>query len=333
MTFLAYLEEKIWALLGFLLFTFFLIITFLLLSISKSYIFLFSCLLGGGYFLFLIIDYRRKRHQVRRLIALVDDLEEQYLIAEILQAPKEMLNYGYYYALKKACKAMNDKIGQIEQERLSYQEYIESFVHEVKTPIAALSLYADNRADFSLKKEVAKIDHLVEQILFYARSDTTEKDYFIEKLSLDELIHPVLLKYKDYILESNIHLIIKDLKFNVYTDEKWFRFIIGQIIQNAIKYHQVKDPNITITAKETACQVTLVIRDNGKGIQQADLSRVFEKGFTGTDRRKENSTGMGLYLVRKLCERLEICISINSKENRYTEVILVFPKGSLLSFN
>src|SRR5699024_11095817 len=104
----------------------------------------------------------------------------------------------------KACKAMNDQIGEIEYKRKDYQEYIESFVHEIKTPIAAISLYCDNEKNYSVKEELQKIYHLVEQILFYARSENPEKDYFIKEVSLEEVVHQSLMEYKDYILGKKI---------------------------------------------------------------------------------------------------------------------------------
>ena len=100
---------------------------------------------------------------------------------------------------------MNDRIGELEKENTEYQEYVESFVHEIKTPISALSLALENNNDFRLKQEVDKINQLVEQMLYYARSENTEKDYFVKEIQLTEIIHSVILKYRHYML-SLIHI-------------------------------------------------------------------------------------------------------------------------------
>ena len=140
--------------------------------------------------------YRKKRGASQHIIDLVDGLEETYYIADVLPKPKEFQNEAYYYAIKKACKSMNDEISKITEEKQEYQEYVESFAHEIKIPIGALSLTFDNTKNYTLKKETDKIFQLVEQMLYYARSENTEKDYFVKQLQLDEVIHNVILKFR-----------------------------------------------------------------------------------------------------------------------------------------
>lgn len=259
---------------------------------------------------------------------LVDKTEEKYFIAEVLDKPKELANKGYYYALQEACKAMNDRIGDIEEEQKEYQEYVESFAHEIKTPIAALFLSLENQKNKDLKEEVSKIHNLIEQMLYYARSENTEKDYFVKALNLQEVFHPIFLSYKDYILKKEIQLLVHDIDVEVYTDEKWLTFILSQILQNAIKYVDKKNKKIEIYSTNKNHSVSLIVLDNGCGISKADIQRVFEKGFTGSHRHREDATGMGLYLAKKLCDSLHLHLSVESKEGEYTKVCLVFPKGT-----
>ena len=120
--------------------------------------------------------YRKKRKASQHIIDLVDGLEETYYIADVLPKPKEFQNEAYYYALKKACKSMNDEIGKITEEKQDYQEYVESFAHEIKIPIGALSLTFDNTKNYTLKKETDKIFQLVEQMAVW---DDYETDYTI----------------------------------------------------------------------------------------------------------------------------------------------------------
>lgn len=258
-----------------------------------------------------------------------DRLKEKYYISEIFRKDDSIEGYPYYYALKEACKAMNDKISDIEKNERDYEEYIESFAHEIKTPIAAISLYAENKRDESLKYEIRKIEEYVEQVLYYARSDTAEKDYFVKKIKLNEIIHPLILKNKDVLLNNEIKLSVHDLEVLVYTDEKWLSFMIRQVLNNAIKYLDKDKKTIEIYSEVHDNQVVLVILDNGCGIRSSDAPRVFDKGFTGSNRKREYATGIGLYLVKKLSEKLDITVSIESKYQEYTKVSFVFPKSKM----
>ena len=266
---------------------------------------------------YLLCDYYLEKKKYLQITSLVDNLDEKYFIAEIIPKSSNIENKAYIYALKCACKSMNDKISKLENENLDYREYIESFAHEIKTPISALSLSFDNSKDKISKKELDKIDMYVDQILYYARSENPEKDYFIKELNLSDIIHRVLLKYRIYLLDEKIAVQVNNLEKTVYTDEKWFLFIISQVIQNSIKYMNKKDKKIMISAK-----------DNGCGIKESDLARVFEKGFTGSDRTKSKSTGIGLYLSKKICNKLGLKIKINSKYRSWTEIQIIYPKSN-----
>ena len=332
MKFVTFLEEKF----SFIIFQIILIaITsgiLYLTNIPRYYIILTIILLMIFVILYLFIVYISNLKKYKKIVSLVDNLEEKYLIAEILKKPLNLENKAYYYALKQACKGMLDKISIMEKDFLDYQEYIESFVHEIKTPIAALSLTFDNNQDFQLKSEIDKINELTEQILFYARSNNTEKDYFVTELNLEEVVHRVVMKYRHYILNKKIRLNLHNLDNKIYADEKWIVFILSQIIQNSIKYLDKLDKLIEISSKNNKNNVILTIRDNGCGISKSDLSRVCDKGFTGANRKKECATGMGLYLSNKLCEKLGLTLKIDSIQDKYTEVKIIFPKNSIIKF-
>lgn len=183
------------------------------------------------------------------------------------------------------------------------------------------------------EKEADRISRLVEQMLYYARSENPENDYFIRKTSLDEIVHDVILKYRRYLIESNVNLnIILDNDI-VYTDIKWLTFILSQIVQNSIKYFDKPDKILSIQTSDRPTSVVLIIEDNGCGIPAADLPRIFEKGFTGSDRSCTNATGMGLYLARKLALRLGLNLTAESVEGEYTRILLSFPKGTVHRFD
>lgn len=329
MSFITFLEEKISLILYQISFLIITTMIFLMADIQKFYIAITVGVLSVFMLGYLLSEYFRQKKKTKKIISLVDNVNEKYLISEIIKEPLEMENKAYYYALKQACKSMNDRIGELEKENAEYQEYVESFVHEIKTPISALSLALENNNDFRLKQEVDKINQLVEQMLYYARSENTEKDYFVKEIQLAEIIHSVILKYRHYMLNKKITLNVHDLDYIVITDEKWLVFIISQIIQNSIKYLDKDKKEIEVWGENSNNYINLIIKDNGCGIKESDLVRIFEKGFTGTNRKKGYSTGMGLYLTKKLCDKLGLKLQIQSKEKEFTKLTITFPKSGL----
>ena len=218
---------------------------------------------------------------------------------------------------------MNDKISQIEKEKQEYEEYVESFAHEIKIPIGALSLTFDNTKNYALKKETDKLYRLTEQMLYYARSESTEKDYFVKKLNLEEVIHNVILKFRHDQIDHKVIIETHAIDQIVYTDEKWLTFILSQIIQNSIKYFDKQENKLTITGQDNDTNIILSIKDNGCGISSSDLSRVFEKGFTGYNGRADKkSTGIGLYLCKKIMDKMGHKIWIDSEVGKGTRVYL-----------
>ena len=329
MSFGSFLEKNI----IFILFQFALCVilffAFFLMEISFIFTLLFILFILLFPFLYLFFIYLMKKKRALQIINSCNELEEKYYISEMMPKDNSIEGYPHYYALKEACKAMNDKISNIEKNERDYQEYIESFAHEIKTPIAALSLYAENKRDESLKYEIRKIEEYVEQVLYYARSDMPEKDYFVKKIKLNELIHLLILKNKDILLYEHITMNVHDLDEFVYTDEKWLSFMISQVLNNAIKYLDKDKKEIEIYSEVHDNQVVLVVLDNGCGIRASDMPRIFDKGFTGSNRKREYATGIGLYLVKKLSEKLDIAVSIDSKYQEYTKVSFVFPKSKM----
>lgn len=185
----------------------------------------------------------------------------------------------------------------------------------------------------SIGEELDKVENYIEQALFYARSNTVEKDYYIKKVVLKEIVNESIKKNKSSLIQEKIAIDIHDLEVEVNTDSKWIVFILNQLIQNSCKYRkQEQNLTIEIYARQGKENAILYIKDNGVGIKKGEITRVFEKGFTGTNGRISNkkSTGIGLYLCKKLCDKLGIAIELNSVQNEGTEVKLVFPKSSYI---
>ncbi|CEQ20661.1 integral membrane sensor signal transduction histidine kinase [[Clostridium] sordellii] len=286
--------------------------------------------------IFITYEYKKRKVYFETLLKYIDNLDRKYLISEIIDIPPYIDAIPYYYLLKKASKSMRDEINNEKTKRIKYKEYIEQWVHEVKTPISLIKLIEENNRtnkSSAVLMQLEDIDRYVEQALFYARSEDVEKDYFIQEISLEECINTVITKNKQGFILNGIDIEISDIDKNIYCDIKWLEFILNQIIVNSIKYRNNENPMVKINSIDIKNGIQLIIEDNGIGIPQNEISRVFEKGFTGNKGRiNSKSTGIGLYLCKKLCDKLGLLISIESKEKLYTKVIITFPKGSLCKF-
>lgn len=284
-------------------------------------------LIGGGSIQYLSL--RRKCHLMETQLS---GLDKKYLITELLSKPEKAEEKVYYRMLKAASKSMLEEVSTAKSDYQDYKEYIEEWIHEVKTPISAIDLLCRNHPtpeNRKIARELVQINHLVEQALYCARSGHVENDYFIREFPVSDAVAAALTDYRTQLLEAKIRIVAEEYADTVYTDEKWLTFIIGQIISNSIKYHRAEDPRLNFSLKSTEQGIFLSIEDNGRGIRSEDLPRIFEKGFTGSDRGNRGSTGMGLYLCRKLCAKLGLSIEAESEADKYTRIIIGFPKGRL----
>ena len=276
------------------------------------------------------ISYIKKNSFYKNYLSNLEKLSKKYLILETIPEPNTYEEKILVNSLYDINKSMIENINEYQRSTIEFKEFVELWIHEVKIPISSLILKCHNnkeKYDKSFLSLIRRLDNQIDEVLYYVRSENTEKDFAIAEVSLKEVIRNVGLKNKDDLLESNIDFItdLKDLKIN--TDKKWLEFIINQIINNSIKYKKDKDSYIKISAFEQSEKKVLEIYDNGIGIPSKDLKRVFEKSFTGSNgREKVKSTGMGLYIVKKLCDKLGHNIKIESKEKEYTKVIIEFGK-------
>lgn len=268
----------------------------------------------------------KRDRQMRQLLDMAGQLSERYLISEVMELPEQAEDQVYYRLLKMAGKSMLEQISEVKRERLEYKEYIEQWIHEIKTPITAMKLLCENhRTDWTkeLLLELEKTNRFTEQALYFARSEYTEKDYSVREIALAQIVHQAIADNKYLLLQSGMRLEVEEIQDTVYSDEKWVRFILNQLIANAVKY-RAGQPVLRFSACRQQDQVVLMVEDNGIGISPADLPRIFEKGFTGQNGRiVHQSTGIGLYLCKRLCEKLGIGISANS-EGKGTTILLFF---------
>lgn len=318
---------------------------FILVAVTASEIFLLTCKMHWViriYFALAIIlaciagflmDYFKRRKFYNKVLNDLDKLDQKYLIHEMIARPDFFDGVILKEILDEVNKSMVEQVNLYKLQQEEYKEYIELWIHEIKIPIATSKMIIENHKNEvtqSIDEEMDKIENFIEQALYYARSNHVEKDYIIKKCHLQEIVSEVLKKNKNSLIKEKIKIELHDLDIDVYTDFKWCQFILNQIIQNSIKYSQKENKEIEIYANTYKDNVVLYLKDNGIGIKSSEITRVFEKGFTGSNGRNANqkSTGIGLYLCKKLCEKLGMNIKIQSKNENGCIVMIVFPKDS-----
>lgn len=278
---------------------------------------------------FYIFDYLNRKSYYNNLFKNLEALDKKYFLAEILEEGDFLESKIIYQVLDECTKSMKDEVADLKRNIDDYKEYVETWVHEIKTPIASARLILENdegNSKDSVLEEIAKVEGFVEQVLFYARSSTVEKDYLIKKISLRNSINAVIRRNANILIEKRVKIELADIAKEVYCDSKWIEFILQQIISNSVKYMNKEEKYIKIRCLEKNNSIILKILDNGIGISKKSIGKVFEKGYTGENGRKyNNSTGMGLYLCKKLCLKLGLGLNIESKLGIGTEVTIVFP--------
>lgn len=306
----------------------YLIILLMLLAfkVDKQLIVAVSVVMLAAIVIVLVIDYIRKKSFYDELIRNTEGLDKKYLVLETIKKPHFYEGELLYDTLYDINKSMIENVNEYEESIKDFKDYIEMWIHEIKIPISSLMLIVHNHyKDLRLNNQVRKIEQYTEQVLYYARSENAAKDYLIAQTSLNKVIGRVAMNNKDELLENNIEFCVTGNDYDVLTDAKWLEFILNQIMSNSIKYKKDKQPRIEIAKESSDDEITLSIYDNGMGVPESDLPKVFEKSFTGYNGRvKSKSTGMGLYIAKQLCGRLGHKIKIESKINEYTKVSIIF---------
>ncbi len=289
-----------------------------------------------GFIIYVVYDFGRRKKFYNKFLNDLDLLDKKYLITEMIDKPEFYDGEILYDTLYEIDKSMSEKIKEYSLNIQDFKEYIEMWIHEVKLPLSSINLMIHNNKELSDKKiveQLKRIDDDVEQVLYYVRSENAEKDYLIKETEIAKVISNVAIKNKDILLENNIDFEVEVGNTKVLTDSKWLEFIVNQIVSNSIKYiRNDVEHLIKITTEENNKNVILKIYDNGIGISKSDIPKVFDKTFTGNNGRKiETSTGMGLYISKQLCKKLGHKITVDSKENEYTEVSILFNKNDFLN--
>ena len=330
MNFGRYVKDKINYILSFIVYGLIIIFFLYAMEISKDIIIIVISISFIFAFTGFIISFYNKNKTFKNINNIIDKLDEKYLISEIINKPKREEKLAYYNILKKANKSMIENVTDIKNHQKEYKEYIESWVHEIKIPITSAKLLCENNKNDITNKideELEEINNYVEQVLFYARLEQVSNDFMIKEINLQNVVKNVILRNKKIMIQNNMKVDIENINCICYSDEKWLEFILNQIIINSIKYKKLNNSTIWISVEQDKDNVKLKIRDNGLGIKKSELGRIFDKGFTGSNgRNHKRSTGIGLYLCKRLCTELGMKIFADSNEGEYTEIVILIPR-------
>ncbi|MCI9079245.1 MAG: HAMP domain-containing histidine kinase [Lachnospiraceae bacterium] len=250
-----------------------------------------------------------------------------------LPLPNGCIEEEYQVLIKKLVCYFNTLLDKNANTFKEMEEYYTMWVHQIKTPIAAMKLLLQEKpAEFDVSYEQAqlfKIEQYAEMALQYMRLGSQSTDFVIKRVNLHNVVKEAVHKYARMFIQKRIKLDFKDFDISVISDEKWLGFVIGQILSNAIKY--TNKGSVSINCEKGVSCVTLIIEDTGAGINSADLPRICEKGYTGYNGHDSYngkfSTGIGLYMCSKIIKKLSHRMEIESEEGKGTKVKIIFKTG------
>ena len=267
---------------------------------------------------FIVLDFAQKRRRHMQLSGM------KKLSAAMLSTmpPVESIEEGDYQEL---IRALQDEIAELSNASAArYQnlmEYYTVWVHQIKTPITSMRLTLQNEdtpLSRKLTSDLFQIEQYVEMVLAFMRLDSDSSDYVFKEYGIDAIVKQAVTKFASEFIDRKIRLDYEPIEKSVVTDEKWLSFVLEQLLSNALKY--TRRGSVKIYLQEP---MTLCVEDTGIGIAPEDLPRIFEKGYTGYNGRKDKrASGLGLYLCKRICHKLGVGIRVSSAPDRGTTVYL-----------
>ena len=263
-------------------------------------------------------DYKKAKKKHEKL------LELQSLSAELIQAfpvAESIAEQDYQKLVQLLCEAQAVLVTKMNGSYTDMIEYYTIWAHQIKTPIASMRLHLQNEdTDVSrqLSEDLQRVEQYVEMVLAFLCLDTESTDYVIKEQNLDEIVRGAVKKFSTSFIRKKLRLIYEPLNISVITDEKWLSFVVEQVLSNALKY--TREGSITIYPETPK---KLCIKDTGIGIAPEDLPRIFENGYTGYNGRADKkASGIGMYLCKRICDKLGHSIYIASEPDIGTVVTI-----------
>ena len=320
----SYIKKNLKIYLLLIVFIFIFVLIFYLYNLPFEALFYSGLLCFVAALIVSIIDFNNYRKSY---------IDLKYLESNILNSMEDLprsldIRVEYY---QKIIERLHNEVEKLKIEDNKKMEglvdYYSMWIHQIKTPIAAINFLLDNEEiDVkAFRQELFKIERYVEMVLTYIRLGSETSDYVITSINLDEVVRENIKRYATLFINKKIKLNYVSHETYVISDKKWLGFAFEQLLSNAIKYTK-SGGEISINISESK----LIIEDNGIGIYEEDLPRIFEQSFTGLNGRYEKkSSGLGLYLCKKTLDKLQHKIEITSEVNKGTKVIVSFPKKDM----
>ena len=232
--------------------------------------------------------------------------------------------------LKETIDNLENELTEVKNQQVEYRNDVESYfltwVHQIKTPITASQLLLERNEENvvnRVRQEIVQIDNYTSLALSYLKLLNEESDMTISEVEMNELIRPLIMKYRIQFIEQHTRIHYEKCEYKVLTDAQWASIMIEQILNNALKYARGKDIWIEFDASEQS----LIIKDNGVGISKADIPKIFDKGYSGYNGRlNEESSGIGLFIVKHISNHLNHEVDVDSKLNEGTTFKIHFPR-------
>lgn len=327
MNFRYYMKSRFLLLVGQFLFLFLASLYFYSLGINFSQLAFVALAYGALVIAYYIMDYQRKKKYFRHIARGLEAMDEKYLLPEVFEEPDTYEESAYMAIMREMGNAMAQKLLTLDAQNRDYREFIEAWVHEIKQPLASIQLLAHGGDGAGrIQARVEEINLLTEKVLYYARSESLSTDLTVHPASLRSILVKAIEENKYMLRLSGFNINLFEDDVQIYTDEKSLLFVISQLLRNAITYRRADGPSLNLCHDRQGDQVLLKISDNGIGIPPEDLPRVFDKGFTGQNgRRNRRSTGIGMYLCKKFCDHMQTQIAISSEPGEHTTVTLLLP--------
>ncbi|MGD3155723.1 sensor histidine kinase [Staphylococcus warneri] len=234
--------------------------------------------------------------------------------------------------LKEKVVSLEEELFEMKNKQIEYRKDVESYfltwVHQIKTPITASQLLLERNEPNvvnQVRQEIVQIDNYTRLALSYLKLLNEASDMTITEVTIDDLIKPLIMKYRIHFIEQHTKIHYQSIDNSVLTDAQWTSILIEQILNNALKYARGKD--IWIDFDSTSQQ--LCIKDNGIGISQSDLPKIFDKGYSGYNGSlNESSSGIGLFIVKHIAQHLNLNVEVTSELNKGTQFTISFPMQS-----
>ena len=323
--FIAYIKDKLTVIIIFALFAAVLAITFALYQLpiqAVLYPTILNFIIG---FVIIAVDFIRTVKNYRELDRIKNLTADMIISLPQISNVYDSEYNGIIHNLKAEVIGIERKSAEKYSDMMDYYSV---WVHQIKTPIASMRLTLqndDSALSRTILSDLSRIEQYVEMVLAYLRLDSESSDYVFKEYSVGEMIKKSVKKFSSEFIGRKLSLHLEPCELTIVTDEKWFSFVIEQVLSNALKYTRKGSIKISMPQPSLLC-----IEDTGIGIAEEDLPRVFEKGYTGGNGRTDrHASGLGLFLCKRICDNLSIGITAESKLNQGTRMYLDLSQNKL----